>query len=342
MKGFASDNNSGVHPEIMIAITEANKAHTVAYGDDHFTREARKAFQHHLGAQAEPYFVFLGTGANVLGIGALSRSFHSVICAETAHIQEDECGAPEKFNGVKLLPVETEDGKITVEGIRQHVKGIDFEHHSQPKVISITQASELGTVYRPEEIREITDYAHQHGMYVHMDGARIANAAAFLNVGLKEITTDVGVDVLSFGGTKNGLMYGEAVVFLNTPAPDEFKYIRKQGMQLASKMRFISAQFLRYLSGDLWLQTADHANAMASLLAEEAGKVPGIEITQKVEANGVFAKVPPRVIPKLQEEFFFYLWDEPESVVRWMTSFDTTEQEIHEFVDLIRRMVDRS
>jgi len=339
-KGFASDNNSGVHPEIMIALTEANKGHTTAYGDDAYTREAIKAIQDHLGEQADPYFVFLGTGANVLGIGALSQSFHSVICAETAHIQEDECGAPEKFNGVKLLPVETRDGKITVEGIKPHVKGIDFEHHSQPRIISVTQATELGTVYKPEEIKEITHYAHQNGMYVHMDGARIANAAASLNLSLREITTDVGVDVLSFGGTKNGLMYGEAVVFLNSRAPEEFKFIRKQGMQLASKMRFISAQFLRYLSSNLWCQTAQHANKMARILAEEADKIPAIEITQKVEANGVFARVPRDIIPGLQEEFFFYIWDEPRSVVRWMTSFDTTEQEIYDFVELIKKLVD--
>lgn len=338
-KGFASDNNSGVHPEIMIALTEANKGHTVAYGDDPYTREAVKAIQKHLGEGADPYFVFLGTGANVLGIGALTRSFHSVICAETAHIQEDECGAPEKFNGVKLLPVETANGKLTVEGIRHHIKGIGFEHHSQPRVVSITQATELGTVYKPGEIREICDFAHENGMYVHMDGARIANAAASLGVGFKEITTDAGVDVLSFGGTKNGMMYGEAVVFLNTPAPEEFKYIRKQGMQLASKMRFVSAQFLRYLSNDLWHQTAAHANRMARMLAEEAVKVPGIEITQEVEANGVFARVPKEIIPRLQEKFFFYIWDEPQSVVRWMTSFDTTEQEIRDFVELIRELV---
>ncbi len=338
-KGFASDNNSGVHPEIMIALTEANKGHTVAYGDDPYTREAVKAIQKHLGDGADPYFVFLGTGANVLGIGALTRSFHSVICAETAHIQEDECGAPEKFNGVKLLPVDTADGKLTVDGIRHHIKGIGFEHHSQPRVVSITQATELGTVYKPEEIREICDFAHDNGMYVHMDGARIANAAASLGVGFKDITTDAGVDVLSFGGTKNGMMYGEAVVFLNTPAPEEFKYIRKQGMQLASKMRYVSAQFLRYLSSDLWHQTAAHANSMARLLAEEAGKVPGIEITQEVEANGVFARVPKEIIPRLQEKFFFYIWDEPQSVVRWMTSFDTTEQEIRDFVELIRELV---
>ncbi len=338
-KGFASDNNSGVHPEIMFALSEVNKGHTEAYGNDTYTEEINKTIRQHFGQQAEPYFVFLGTGANVLGIGAFTRSFHSVICAETAHINEDECGAPEKINGIKLLPVETQDGKLTLEGIRKHMKGFGFEHSAQPRVISITQATELGTVYKPDEISQICDYAHQNGMVVHMDGARIANAAASLDVGFKEITTDVGVDVLSFGGTKNGLMYGEAVIFLNGTAPESFKYQRKQGMQLASKMRFISAQFLRYLSNDLWYETASHANRMARLLAEEADKIPQIKITQKVEANGVFAQVPAQIIPRLQQEYMFYVWDEPQSVVRWMTSFDTTEEEIHHFVGLIRELL---
>ena len=337
-KGFASDNNSGVHPEIMLSLSEANKGHTVAYGDDPYTREAVKRIKDHLGEEAEVYFVFLGTAANVLGIGALTESFHSVICAETAHIHEDECGAPEKINGIKLLPVETQDGKLTVDAIRPHVKGVGFEHHSQPRIVSITQATELGTVYKPEEIKEICDYAHANGMYVHMDGARIANAAVSLGVEMSEITRDVGVDVLSLGGTKNGLMYGEAIVFFNDTAREEFKFMRKQGMQLASKMRFISAQFLRYLSNGLWKETAGHANKMARLLADEASKIPGIEITQKVEANGVFARVPREIIPELQNEFFFYIWDEPRSVVRWMTSFDTNEQEVMGFVQRIQEL----
>jgi len=298
--------------------------------------------QSHLGgATCDPPVNKIVGGYDAVRVDRACAELLGLRVENIAHIQEDECGAPEKFNGIKLLPVQSGDGKITVEGIKPHVKGIGFEHHSQPRVVSITQATEMGTVYKPEEIMEITDYAHQHGMYVHMDGARIANAATSLNMNLREITTDVGVDVLSFGGTKNGLMYGEAVVFLNARAPEEFKFIRKQGMQLASKMRFVSAQFLRYLSGDLWYQTAQHANQMARLLAEEAQKIPGIEITQKVEANGVFARVPRNIIPTLQEEVFFYIWDEPQSVVRWMTSFDTTEQEIYDFVDLIRKLVDK-
>ena len=245
-KGFASDNNSGVHPEIMMAISEANKGHTVAYGDDPYTREAIKKFREEFGPDISVYFVFLGTAANVLGLGALARPYYSVVCPETAHINEDECGAPERFNGFKLIPVPTENGKLTVDGIQQHLHGINFEHHSQPRLISISQVTELGTIYTPEELKTLCDFAHAHDMYVHMDGARIANAAAALGTSFKEITKDVGVDVLSFGGTKNGMMYGEAIVFFTDIMGDDFKYMRKQGMQLASKMRFISAQFLSY------------------------------------------------------------------------------------------------
>jgi threonine aldolase len=338
-KGFASDNNSGVHPEIMFALSEANGGHVVAYGNDPFTEEAYKRFYQYFGDDIGIYFVFLGTAANVLGLGAVTQSYHSVICAETAHINEDECGAPEKFNGFKLLPVETSDGKITVEGIKKHVKGIGFEHHSQPKVVSITQVTELGTIYTVEEIKAICDYAHENNMYVHMDGARIANAAVSLNKSFREFTRDAGVDILSFGGTKNGMMYGEAIISFNDAIREEFKYLRKQGMQLASKMRFISAQFLRYLSNDLWYSNAKHANDMAKLLASEAGKIPEITITQKVEANGVFAKVPKEIIPELQKEFFFYVWDEDDSVVRWMTSFDTTESDIQLFTEKIKELL---
>ena len=342
MRGFASDNNSGVHPEIFNALREANKGHTIAYGDDQYTLQAHKKFKEIFGDETGIYFVFLGTAANVLGIGAFTQPYHSVICAETAHIQEDECGAPEKFNGVKLLPVETEDGKLTVESIRKHIKGIGFEHHSQPRVISITQATELGTVYSQYEIKALADFAHDNNMILHMDGARVANAAVTVGKGLRELTRDAGVDVLSFGGTKNGMMYGEAILFFNDTAREEFKYIRKQGMQLASKMRFISAQFLRYLSNNLWYETAEHANNMARLLADEASKIEGIEITQKVEANGVFAKVPPEIIPELQKEFLFYVWDHEKSVVRWMTSFDTTEQDIYDFVKLMRKLTGKA
>jgi len=250
-RGFASDNNSGVHPEILKAIIEANEGHTVAYGDDIYTERAKQKFYEHFGNDIDIYFVFIGTAANVLGLNAATRSWNAIICAETAHINVDECGAPEKFNGFKLLSIETPNGKLTVDLIKKHMHGFGFEHHSQPKVISITQATEMGTVYTKEEIMALADFAHKNNMYLHMDGARIANAAVTLNMQFKEFTKDAGVDILSFGGTKNGMMYGEAILFLNKQLGEDFKYVRKQAMQLASKMRFISAQFERYLTNNL-------------------------------------------------------------------------------------------
>ncbi len=336
-RGFASDNNSGVHPEIMKAIIDANEGHTIAYGDDIYTERAKAKLYEHFGNDIDIYFVFIGTAANVLGLNAATRSWNSVICAETSHINEDECGAPEKFNGFKLLSAETPDGKLTVDLIQKHMKGFDFEHHSQPKIISITQATELGTVYSTDEIKELADYAHQNKMYLHMDGARIANAAVALKMEFKEFTKDVGVDILSFGGTKNGMMYGEAILFLNKELGQDFKYVRKQGMQLASKMRFISVQFEKYLSDNLWYKNAKHANDMAQLLASKIKDIPQIQITQKVEANGIFAIVPKEIIPELKKEYFFYDWDESRSEVRWMTSFDTQEEDINNFVELINK-----
>jgi len=336
-RGFASDNNSGVHPEIMKAINDANEGHTIAYGDDIYTERAKAKLYEHFGSDIDIYFVFIGTAANVLGLHAATRSWNSIICAETAHINVDECGAPEKFNGFKLLSVETPDGKLTVNSIKKHIHGIGFEHHSQPKIISITQATELGTVYTQDEIKTLADFAHENNMYLHMDGARIANAAITLNMSFKEFTKDVGVDILSFGGTKNGLMYGEAILFLNKKLGEDFKYVRKQGMQLASKMRFISAQFERYLSDNFWYMNAKHSNKMAQLLAEKLKDVPQVQITQKVEANGVFAIIPSRkIIEELMNEYFFYDWDESRNEVRWMCSFDTQEEDINAFVELIK------
>ncbi|MCK5028679.1 MAG: low specificity L-threonine aldolase [Bacteroidales bacterium] len=336
-RGFASDNNSGVHPEIMKAIIEANEGHTIAYGDDIYTDRAKAKLYEHFGNDIDIYFVFIGTAANVLGLHAATRSWNSIICAETAHINVDECGAPEKFNGFKLLSVETPNGKLTVELIQKHMHGFDFEHHSQPKIISITQATELGTVYTPDEIRVLADFAHENNMYLHMDGARIANAAVTLNLGFKKFTKDVGVDILSFGGTKNGLMYGEAILFLNKKLGEDFKYVRKQAMQLSSKMRFISAQFERYLSDNFWFMNAKHSNDMAQLLAEKIKDIPQIQITQKVEANGIFAIVPKEIIEDLKNEYFFYDWDESRNEVRWMCSFDTQEEDILKFVEIIKK-----
>ena len=338
-RGFASDNNSGIHPEILSAIYAANEGHAVGYGGDTITKMAVQRFKQEFGEQTDVYFVFNGTGANVLSLSTLTHSFHSVICAETAHIQVDECGAPEKFTGCKLLPVQVVKGKITPEGISKYLHGFDFEHHSQPKIISISQVSELGTVYSVDEIRAITRLAHEYGLFVHMDGARIANAAVALNLPFRTFTVDAGIDVLSFGGTKNGMMLGEAVLFFNPELSKNSKYIRKQSMQLFSKMRFVSAQFLAYFQNELWKRNATHSNKMAKLLEQEVLKIPAIKLTQEVEANGVFAIVPPEIIPLLQEKYFFYMWDEHRSEVRWMTSFDTEEEDIYNFTALIKSLV---
>jgi threonine aldolase len=323
-RGFASDNNAGVHPEILEEIRSVNKGHVIGYGDDPYTEEARDLFCQHLGADTETFFVFTGTAANVLGITAVTRSWNSVIAAFTAHVEQDECGAPEKFSGCKVLTVDTPDGKINPEMLRKHMHGFDFEHHSQPKVVSITQATEMGTVYSPEEISELADYAHKRDMLIHMDGARIANAAVYLDLPFKAFTTEAGVDILSFGGTKNGMMFGEAVCFLTPGLSDNFKYIRKQGMQLASKMRFISAQYIAYFRKELWKKLAMHSNSMAQLLFSKVKDLEGIKITQPVQANGVFVILPDEIAKILQERYFFYPWDDNMSEYRWMTSWDTS------------------
>lgn len=337
-RGFASDNNAGIHPDILKAIENVNRGHVVAYGDDPYTTSAIEKFKVHFGTNIDVYFVFNGTAANVLGITAITRSYNSIICSDLAHLHVDECGAPEKYTGCKLLAIPSGDGKLTIDGIQKHLHGFGFEHHAQPKVVSITQSTEMGTVYRPEEIHKIAKLVHRHDMFLHMDGARIANAAASLNCTFREMTMDAGVDVLSFGGTKNGMMLGEAVIFFNKNVQD-FKYIRKQGMQLGSKMRFVAAQFDALLSDDLWLKNASHANTMAKYLEEKVKKIPQIKITQPVEANAVFAIVPKKSIPKLQNKFFFYVWDESTSEVRWMTAFDTKKEDIDNFARIIKKVL---
>ncbi len=338
-KGFASDNNAGIHPDILKAIEKANKGHVIGYGDDSYTQKAIQLFKNEFGKSTEVFFVFNGTGANVVGLSSATQSYNSVICAGTAHIQEDECGAPEKFTGCKLIPLPTENGKITPDEISKHLAGFDFEHHSQPKIISISQATELGTVYQPDEIKAIARLAHEHEMYLHLDGARLANAAVSLHLPFKSFTKDCGVDILSFGGTKNGMMMGEAVLFFHPELAKNTKYIRKQSMQLYSKMRFAGAQFLAYFENSLWKELATHANKMAKLLEREIRKIPEIRITQQVDANGVFAIVPKRLIAPLQEKYFFYVWDEKQMEVRWMTSFDTTEEEVYDFADTIKQIL---
>ena len=336
-KGFASDNNSGVHPRIMKALADVNSGHCIAYGDDHYTRAAKEHFRKLFG-ECDVFFVFNGTGANVLSLQAMTKPFNAVICADTAHIHVDECCAPERFTGCKLLFNHTPDGKLRIPDIARHLHGIGFEHHAQPRVVSITQSTEMGTAYTVDELREIATYAHANGLLLHVDGARIANAVAASSITLSEMITDTGVDVLSFGGTKNGLMYGEAIVILNPELAENFKYIRKQGMQLASKMRYISAQFDEYLKDGLWLENAKHSNSMAQLLCNEVQKL-GIAVTQKVEANEVFAIIPPQTIKELQREFFFYVWDELRSEVRWVCSWDTTENDIERFVAKLGKLI---
>lgn len=336
-RGFASDNNSGIHPEILKAIGAANEGHVPGYGNDLFTLEAVTRFKQEFGENIEVFFALNGTGANVLSLAGVCRSFHAVICADTAHINVDECGAPEKIGGFKLLPVKSADGKITPDMIKTQLHGFGFPHHSQPGAISISQVTELGTVYTVDEIKAITGLAHEYGLLVHMDGARIANATVALNLPFRAFTCDAGVDVLSFGGTKNGMMMGEAVIFFHPEYAKTVKYIRKQATQLYSKMRFISAQFLAYFENDLWKQNAKHANRMADLLAKEITKIDGINISRKTEANSVFFIIPEKVIPKLQESYFFYLWDESLSEARLVTSFDTTEEDVYSFIHALKR-----
>lgn len=336
MRGFASDNNAGVHPELLDAIVRANAGHTVGYGDDRYTASAVSTFRNLLGQDTEVFFVFNGTAGNVLGLQAVTRSFHAVICTEMAHLNVDECGAPEKFTGCKLLTVPTENGKLTCTDIEVHLHRVGFEHHVQPRVVSITQATEVGTVYTIKEIQTLAQFAHDHDLLLHVDGARLSNAAVFLACSLRDMTRDAGVDILTFGGTKNGMMFGEAVVFFDPKFAQEFKYLRKQGMQLGSKMRFVSVQFDALLKDGLWKRNAEHANRMTRLLEEGISGIEGIGITQPVQTNGVFAKLPAEWIPRIREKYFFYTWDEAEHVVRWMTSFDTTEKDVTDFVEFVR------
>jgi len=336
-KTFASDNYAGAHPEILQAITEANAGHAGSYGADAHTAAAQELFRKLFGPQTETFFVYNGTGANVVGLSAITRSWQSIICAEAAHIQVDESTAPEKFTGCKLLPVAAPNGKITPDVVLAHVIRLGDQHHAQPAVISISQTTEYGTLYTPEEVRALADVAHQNGMLLHMDGSRISNAAAALDMEFRRFTVDAGVDVLSFGGTKNGMLFGEAVVFFDPSRATDLPYLRKQGMQLHSKMRFISAQFNALLSGDLWKRNAGHANRMAQRLADGLRAIPGIVLTQPVQANAIFATMPPAVIPALQKEYPFYVWNEAISEVRLMGSWDTTEEDVDAFCSALRK-----
>ncbi|MHA6693573.1 threonine aldolase family protein [Homoserinimonas sp. A520] len=341
-RGFASDNYAGAHPEVMAALAEANGGHQVAYGEDVYTAKLQDVMKHHFGERAETFPVFNGTGANVTALTSVLPRWGAVISAKTAHINTDENGAPERISGLKLLTVETADGKLTPELIDQEAWGWGDEHRAQPLAVSITQTTELGTLYTVDEIRAIADHCHARGMVLHMDGARLSNAAAALGVPFREFTTDAGVDILSFGGTKNGLIFGEAIVLLNPDASEGLIYLRKLNMQLASKMRFVSAQLIALLSDDLYLRSAGHANAMAARLRSSledgmaSGAIGGLGFSQATEANAVFAVLPAGVADRLREKFRFYDWDAARNEVRWMCSYDTTEADIDAFVAAIR------
>ncbi|MCU1542852.1 MAG: threonine aldolase [Microbacteriaceae bacterium] len=340
-RGFASDNYAGAHPEVIAAIAEANGGHQVAYGEDVYTARLQEVMKSHFGEQAETFPVFNGTGANVTALTSMLPRWGAVVSARTAHINTDEGGAPERVSGLKLLTVEAPDGKLTPELIDLEAWGWGDEHRAQPLAVSITNTTELGTLYTVDEIRAIADHVHSVGMKLHLDGARISNAAAALGVPLRDFTTDAGVDVLSFGGTKNGVLYGEAVVVLNPGASEGLTYLRKLNMQLASKMRFVSAQLIALLTDDLYLHSAGHANAMAARLrssldaAIAAGTISGISFSQPTDANAVFAVLPPGVADTLRESFRFYDWDAAADEVRWMASWDTTEDDIDTFVAAI-------
>lgn len=330
---FASDNYAGVHPDVMHAVVAANDGHVPSYGADPTSAKAQAVFREHFGEDIDMLFTFNGTGANIVGLSTMVRPFETIICAETAHINVDECGAPERFLGSKVTDVPTSDGKLTVESVEAASVGTGDPHHVQPRVLSITQSTELGTLYTPDEIANLADWAHQRDMLVHLDGARLSNAAASLGCELGDLGAPLGVDVMSFGATKNGGMGAEAVIFFRRDLAAASPYIHKQSMQLGSKMRFLSAQFVALLETDLWRTNATHANAMAQRLASGVEKIPGVEISYPVQANAVFAVLPQRTVTDaLQAEYPFYYWDESRGQVRWMTSFDTSETGVDTFV----------
>ena len=335
-RGFASDNYAGIHPDVLAAMGRVNVAHQPAYGDDEETGRLSSLIREEFGPEATVYPVFNGTGANVVALSAICQRWEAVICADTAHINCDEGGAPEKVAGLKLHLIATPDGKLTPELVDLQAWGFGDVHRAQPRAVSITQSTELGTVYTPDEVRSLADHAHDHGLALHMDGARIANAAAALGVSLRSLTTDVGVDVLSFGGTKNGAMMGEAVVVLNPKYAGSVPFLRKSTMQLSSKMRFVSAQLSALLTDQLWRRNAEHANAMARRLEHAVKGIPGVTLTRPVQANAVFPVLPASVTDRLQQRFRFYTWNQHTGEVRWMCSWDTTEADVDAFAAAVR------
>ncbi len=335
-KSFASDNNAGIHPQILDAIIKANENDYISYGDDAYTREAVHYFKKEFGEETEVFFVLNGTGANATALKTITRSFEAIVCPETAHIAVDECGAVENLTGAKLLTVPTHEGKLSVDQVRSFIHFQGDQHHSQPRVISISQSTELGTLYSLEEIRQLADFAHQNNMFLHMDGARIANACAAMGISLRAMSKETGVDVLSFGSSKNGMGFGEAVVFFKPELSKFFPFIRKQSMQLLSKLRFVTCQYKAYFENELWRKNAENANRLAGLLFDLLQNVPNLKTTRKSEVNAVFCILPKDKIEALQDKRFFYVWDEESGEVRFMTSFNMTEQDVTDFVEFLK------
>ncbi|MDR7855364.1 aminotransferase class V-fold PLP-dependent enzyme [Tissierella sp.] len=339
MKMFMSDNNSGVHPKIMEAVIKANFEHDYAYGNDKTTKEAIDKIKNLLEKDVDVYFVTTGTAANVIGLSGLLKSYEAVVCADTSHINVDECGAFEKFSGSKILYVPNQNGKIDKEDVKSFLHSLGDEHQSQPKIISIAQTTETGTLYSIDEIKELADFAHENNMLLHVDGARISNAVVALNTTFKEMITDTGVDLLSFGGTKNGMMIGEAIISLNKDLSKAFKFYRKQGMQLLSKMRFVSAQFIPYLNEELWKENALNSNNMGKYFAKELSQFKEVRLKNEPATNMIFAYMDKDLVKALQENFAFYVMDEETGLIRLVTSFDTSIEDIDSFINCIKNTI---
>lgn len=337
---FGSDNHSGVAQEIIDAILAANQGFSVAYGQDNLTAKAQEIFKRDLGNNAQAFFVLNGTGANILALKAMTNSYHSILCPDTAHINVDECGAPDKFTGCKIIPLISKDGKVDCHTVKKSLTGFGDQHHSQPKVLSISQPTELGTLYTKDEISNLAELMHSHNGYLHVDGSRISNASAAMNMPIKEFTVDCGVDALSFGGTKNGMLIGEAVVFFKEELSQNFLYLRKQAAQLYSKNRFIAAQFISFLENGLNIKLATHSNKMAKYLEQELLNIDAVTISRPVETNAVFAIIEPELCKKFQEKQYFYVWDEESGEVRWMCSFNTRKEDIDLFVNDLKKLIE--
>lgn len=338
MRSFASDNNSSVHPLVMDALIKANENHAVGYGDDPWTVEATDLVKKQFARSCEAFFVFNGTGSNTMALQMMTRPYHIIFCAETGHIAVDECGAPSKGTGCFMRTIPTTDGKLTPDLLEPYMINFGVEHHSQPGAIYISQCTELGTIYKPEEVRALCDFAHAHGLLVHMDGARISNAAAALGLSLDAVSGACGVDTLTLGGTKNGLMGAECVVVFNQNLIGEARYARKQSCQLASKMRYISCQFTAFLTDGLWLECASHANRLAAKLYDALSQMPDVKFTQPVESNQLFFMMPKEKEVKLHEKYYFYYWNEAVNEMRLVTSWDTTEEDVDGLIDYLKAL----